>query len=310
MPTSRREHFYSLYGKVLQSDQPLNLSDSAQRCADLSVGHSSESLNPGLPLQISSGGTRWVLLEDQSLFLQWPGIFEFKISGDGHLIVARHLREPDAAEFETLLLGPVISFALLKLGVEQIHATAVVIDGEAVAFVGESAFGKSTLAASFVRAGFRLLTDDLLVITPAEGRLWAHPGPKRIKLFPETAREVFGVQTSGLPQTLLTPKFLIPLHSDQFQCCAAALKRIYVLNSPESKSSSMILIRRTSQKNACLYMLRNTYNTVLVDASRILPPLTLAASVASHVPTKTLSYARQYASLARVRDAILADLAH
>jgi hypothetical protein len=107
----------------------------------------------------------------------------------------------------------------------------------------------------------------------------------------------------------LTPKWLIPLQSDQYQSSAAALKRIYVLNSPESKSSSTISIRRTSQKNACLHMLRNNYNTVPVDASRILPPFALAASVASHVTIKTLSYARQYASLARVRDAILADVA-
>ena len=52
----------------------------------------------------------------------------------------------------------------------------------AVAFLGDSGFGKSSLAAYLLSAGDRLVTDDLLLLQESEGFL-AYPGPPRIKLF-------------------------------------------------------------------------------------------------------------------------------
>ena len=52
---------------------------------------------------------------------------------------------------------------------------------QAVAFLGDNAFGKSSLAACFLAAGARLLTDDLLVLHESSDRVLAYPGPPRIK---------------------------------------------------------------------------------------------------------------------------------
>ena len=57
-----------------------------------------------------------------------------------------------------------LSFSLLSLGYEPLHATAVVVDGEAVAFLGDCGYGKSTLGAAFLARGFPLLTDDVLAL--------------------------------------------------------------------------------------------------------------------------------------------------
>jgi len=54
--------------------------------------------------------------------------------------------------------------------------------------LGDSGHGKSSLAACFLAAGHRLLTDDLLVIGESGDYLMAHPGPPRIKLFPAVWR--------------------------------------------------------------------------------------------------------------------------
>jgi hypothetical protein len=85
------------------------------------------------------------------------------------------------------MLGQALSFALVKQHLEPLHATVVEIEGEGVAFLGGSAFGKSTIAASFLSAGHRLLTDDLLVLQERAGTIWAYPGPPRIKVFPDVA---------------------------------------------------------------------------------------------------------------------------
>ena len=92
--------------------------------------------------------------------------------------------------FQVYLLGQALSFALLKLGFEPLHATAVVVDGRAVALLGESGSGKSTLAAAFVDAGFQMLTDDVLMVHECRGEAMAYPGPARLKLFPKVAGPV------------------------------------------------------------------------------------------------------------------------
>ena len=137
--------------------------------------------------------------------------------------------------------------------------------------------------------------------------MWAYPGPQRIKLFPDTAREVLGINAQALPKSL-TPKLLIPPNPDQSQSSAVPLKAIYALNRPDSKVSSRITIRTVSRRHACVHLLRNNYNSVMMNAERASGPFAFATMIAAAVPVKTLSYARDFASLTQVRDAILADV--
>src|SRR5574340_1151913 len=65
---------------------------------------------------------------------------------------------------EHLYLNQVLPLALSMQGKLVFHASAVEIGEVAVAFMGESGKGKSTLAASFATHGYRFLTDDGLVI--------------------------------------------------------------------------------------------------------------------------------------------------
>src|SRR5207249_809831 len=98
-------------------------------------------------------GRRWFedrMLSDRRRYLRWRGLFEFLVAADGRRIVARPLpglaRMPRA--FETYLLGQVLSFALIARGLEPLHATAVVVGGGAVGFLGDCGRGKSTLGAA------------------------------------------------------------------------------------------------------------------------------------------------------------------
>jgi hypothetical protein len=251
-----------------------------------------------------------VELQDNSVFLVWPERYEFIISADGHRITAYDFGKSREDDLEILLLGPVMSFALLKLGVEQIHATAVVVNDEAVAFLGESTYGKSTLAAAFIYAGFRLLTDDLLVLSLEDNRIWAQSGPQRIKLFPEAAQKVLGKYSDDIGRNSRSSKLLIPLEAAHSQLTAVPLRCIYVLNSPGLVAPRRVNLRRLSQKDACIGLLHNNYNTVLRSRDCVAKPFNLATAVASRVPVKRVRYPRNFASLPRVREAILADLGH
>src|SRR5206468_5249103 len=112
--------------------------------------------------QLSESWYEFARLPDRSSYARWRGVGEFLVSGDGRRIVCRQSDAGTAESFYVYLLGQALSFALVKSGFEPLHATVLVIDGEAVAFLGESGFGKSTLAACFLGAGYQVLTDDLL----------------------------------------------------------------------------------------------------------------------------------------------------
>lgn len=63
-----------------------------------------------------------------------------------------------------LAAGTMLAFLLMLRGSTVLHASAVAVDGEAIAFTGPSGGGKSTVAALMCRAGAALVTDDVLAI--------------------------------------------------------------------------------------------------------------------------------------------------
>src|SRR5579884_261819 len=74
------------------------------------------------------------------------------------------------------LAGRVLPFASTLNGFEPLHASGVALDGHAIAIVGDSGAGKSTIAAELVLRGSRLLADDVVAVRVEAGRVIAYPG--------------------------------------------------------------------------------------------------------------------------------------
>jgi hypothetical protein len=69
---------------------------------------------------------------------------------------------PETPEAASAAIRQVVPFASAIQGLVVLHAAAVSASDGAWAFVGESGVGKSTLALHLSRAGFDVLSDDLL----------------------------------------------------------------------------------------------------------------------------------------------------
>jgi len=303
---------YYLYGLRLRSEWPLPYSRTpAAVLAEVRLNRAGSpdfaDAVEEVRAETEDRCSRGVSLADGTTYLRWPDRFEFLISADGRTIGARPFHRSSDETFHTYLLGQALSFALVKQGLDPLHATVVLVDGVAVAFLGDSGFGKSSLSAAFLQAGHRLLTDDLLVLSEEGAGFIGHPGPPRIKLFPEMARSVLKSHATGTAISSASRKVLIPLDGRQMMASAAALRALYVLSRPQVDRTH-VNIRRLTKRRACLELLRNTFNTSVVDSGRLARQFALATRVATTVPVKLIAYPRKIRTLPAVREAILADL--
>ena len=178
---------------------------------------------------------------------------------------------PDTATVEdtaTYLLGPTLGFVLRLRGVTCLHASAVSIGDRAVALVGASGAGKSTMAAVFSQLGYAVLSDDVVALSDRGDHFAVQPAYPRIRLWPESVQALFGSE-DALPR--ITPswdkRFLELSGSYRFQTDPLPLAGIYFLDdnrsaTPESRPEPV------SQRTALVDLITNTYTTYLLDAPR------------------------------------------
>ncbi len=318
MPSSGRSSVYQIYGVHIKSHWPLpGREEPRADLAEVELFGATAAVFSEASQKVKgrSGGESWfrrVQLPDGSDYLWWPRLFEFLISPDGRRIACRELNGASPEAFQTYLLGQVLSFALLKQGIEPLHATAIVIDGKAVAFVGDCGYGKSSLGAAFLQVGYPLLTDDLLILEQAGDQFVAYPGPPRIKLFPRIAESLLGKRVIGAPMNNQTPKLVISLgqNGKMHSWETFPMKAIFVLTPPTTSSPSpRITIRRLSAQHAFVQMLRGTFNTIVVEPARLERQFDLATRLATRVPVRSLSYPRDLNRISEVRKSILRELA-
>jgi hypothetical protein len=243
---------------------------------------------------------------DGSDFLRWPDLFEFLVSPDGRSVACRMLERATLESFQTYLFGHVMSFVLVKLGYEPLHATAVAINGVAVALLGDCGSGKSTLAASLVAAGHQILTDDLLLIRDVNGVLSGFPGPPRLKLFPHVAQQFLPELACSSPMNPLTDKLIVPLQSGQWESRAAPVRRLLVLDSSEQGSD--VGVASVSPTDSLIEIVRATFNRRVLHPQRLRQQFHSAHMLATRIPVMRLTYPRRIDTLDQVHRAILADL--
>ncbi len=109
----------------------------------------------------------------------------YLLSGDrygAHLLTADGARltcivDPhEERAWQRFLIAQALPFAAVVNGLEAFHASGVVIDGRAVALLGPSGAGKTSLALALCAHGAEFLTDDVLAIELLDGELIAHAG--------------------------------------------------------------------------------------------------------------------------------------
>lgn len=175
------------FGLDIETELPLALLDGASarrtgRTLDVSV---SEGLGLRWPASsrrlcddFQPDGSLVYKIEadpDAGYLISGPEYGAHLLSRDGRMLQCDPEGLPDGS-WQRLLIAQVLPFAALLNGLEVFHASAVVRDGQAVAFLGRSRAGKTSLALELCRGGAGFLADDVLALECRDGRLLAHPG--------------------------------------------------------------------------------------------------------------------------------------
>lgn len=107
----------------------------------------------------------------------------FHLTADGRTLLCAPA-DPEAPEWRRVLLDSVLATASLLSGYEALHAAAVLGPDGAVALMGRTGGGKTTLAAELLRRGHPLFCDDVLALSRdgAGGKVVAHPAPPVMNL--------------------------------------------------------------------------------------------------------------------------------
>jgi hypothetical protein len=206
--------------------------------------------------------------------LSFEGVGAFRIRG-GQEIVVEPNPGVDEAVMRLSLLGPALAVLLHQQGYLVLHASCVVMDG-AVAFLGDSEWGKSTTAAALYRSGRPLVADDVLAVDLRSGSPIVRRAFPQLKLWPESV-EALGIE----PQELRT------IHPDLQKRAFRAqvgfgdddlpLERLYILSDgPE------VRVEALEEQDVFVELIRHSY----------------AASLLRETGTETAHF-RQCTSLAR-----------
>jgi hypothetical protein len=265
-------------------------------------------------LSCSDGWFQHAALLDGSSYVRWDGVGEFLVSGDGRQIAGRQAGQASSESFQVYMLGQALSFALVKQGLEPLHATAVAVGGRTAAFLGRCGAGKSTLAACFLEAGHRLLTDDLLMLEESNNRIVAHPGPPRLKLFPEIARRFLGEGVTGSRMNLAGMKVVVTMNARRRTLAPRILDALYSIvepgdASPEPGDESPVAIHQLTPRDAFVEITRSTFNYRHINPARLERQFSAAARLPGLIPIKRLAYPRALHRLHETVAAVIADLA-
>jgi hypothetical protein len=300
------QFFYDVHGLVLGSEFPLPELELRRRPAasapDIRV---SMGLLPAAPRRATD--LPYVDAENGQALLRIPGAGRYLVS-DGRELVVEPEADADFSYVRLFILGSALGLLCHQRGLFPLHASAVELAGEAVAFMGEPGQGKSTLAAHCLAcAPARLVADDTLVVSfDRAGRPWAQPGLPNVKLWRD-ALGALGRGTDGLrPDRLRVDKFHLPI-ADRLVGSAVPLTRVYVLGHDADAGEGRI--EPMAGASAAAALIAHTYRVEYLDAAeRRRGHFVASARLAGRVSVRRLTRRRDLAAVQATAAAILADL--
>lgn len=208
-----------------------------------------------------------------------------------------------------LLLDHVLPLVLNIRGQDALHATSVLTPHGVCAFTGATGMGKSTLAASFHRAGYPILSDDCLVLQPRQGYLMATPSYPGLRLWDDTLSFLHLTHHPTQPVAHYTTKqrLITPDRIAHLPDTSRSLVAIYSLIRQPAEDTP-VQSQRLSRRAALMELLPHIFRMDITDRHMLIRQLDFLEQVVTHVPIYRLHFPSSFDILSSLQETILTDL--
>lgn len=233
-------------------------------------------------------------------FRLWvDGIGSYEIDIDKQRILVPESGEQVVREERLWGIPAVLAFA--ARGDLPLHAAAVEVEGEAVLIAAPGVYGKTTLAAAFARAGYRVLTEDISCLRLVDGTAAVVPGPAMLRLRRDVADEL------ELPpgNVVLDEPLRVHVALDQAtrgDCLPVPVRAVVVLKQGEDE----IFVSRVDAPDAIRDLLALSFRLPQDDAHR--RAFEGVAALVRNVHVWELVRPQELAALPAVVERIVADV--
>lgn len=234
--------------------------------------------------------------------VRFPGLADFQVSADCSRVIGAPVPGTDMTTMQHLFLNQVTPLVLSHQGVPVFHASAVALGNGAVAFLGETGRGKSTLAASFATHDQGLLTDDALILEIGPASAQIVPSHPSVRLWDDSQDALFNGSRAAAPATQFTSKSRFLTDKDLLYCeMPTQLSRAYFLGDG---SSNELVIRPLSAAEAMIEWIKHSFLLDVENKVRLALQFGHVAKLADWPIHYRLDFPRRYEDLPAVRDAI------
>ena len=207
--------------------------------------------------------------------------------------------ETDDSVITHILHDHIAPRLLAEIGELVLHASAVQFGDGVAIFLGETGAGKSTLAASLHRAGYRLLGDDAVIVAPGADGYHAQVVYPSLRLFPEVISRLLDATADTSPMSDYSDKknVYLPEVADGAACPAPLFSIFFLSGDCGATNASATPLDST---RACIKLVEQSFTLDARDPVCASHRLAAVSQLAQSVPAYTLAYPHDFDRLGEV----------
>ena len=238
----------------------------------------------------------------EGFLLRFPGHADFLVPHGPLPVPCWPIPGSDRAHIDHLFENSVLPLIGNHAGGLFMHGSAVAIGDKAVAFLGLSRRGKTTLAGAFARAGHPFLAEDMLALEATASGYDLLPGKGVLRLFADSADHLLGHPSGGDTdgKALLEASTKLPHRRAKMP-----LSAMFVLGPGDVEG---VQVDALAPAEALAQIIPHSFILDVEDRLRLRAHFDRVGALAEAVPCLALDYPRRFSELEGVISAVIARM--